>query len=423
MPSEIDSLPVENWDIDTLIIFLRGQDLKFDDDDFEILRREKITGFDFTNMTKEEFERCGLKIGPSKRLVKVAETLKDPSKCSFSYRSLKQVLKEYNSSKILPGTYPLTDEDEEEYTNNKSLPGTYPLKDDDEKLPQSVGKIKLLKSEQESTNDKISILPPLSKKSIGTQTTNFSADQKSLTYLIQGLISRSLSHFPLNEWVFINNTTKGVCRISSVEPRLSSVSLYCEYELGKVYTHHYSPAFSGYPIALKSPFSPSERIITGLDESKTKFIDNINYVIEFTEMLDFVEPVKSSSNISSSSTAVSSTKTIATQTRPYVEDTKELTYIAKGIMFKSICWFTWDEQEAFRLGKKKGVLRLVSSDPKLAGVTLTCNYQLSKFLCSFQGDIGYPMIVSCSYGSVKTLLTEDKKKIMDNHNYNLTFIS
>ncbi|CAG8727928.1 19142_t:CDS:2, partial [Rhizophagus irregularis] len=273
---------------------------------------------------------------------------------------LKQVLKEYNSSKILPGTYPLTDEDEEEYTNNKSLPGTYPLKDDDEKLPQSVGKIKLLKSEQESTNDKISILPPLFKKSIGTQTTNFSADQKSLTYLIQGLISRSLSHFPLNEWVFINNTTKGVCRISSVEPRLSSVSLYCEYELGKVYTHHYSPAFSGYPIALKSPFSPSERIITGLDESKTKFIDNINYVIEFTEMLDFVEPVKSSSNISSSSTAVSSTKTIATQTRPYVEDTKELTYIAKGIMFKSICWFTWDEQEAFRLGKKKGILRLFS---------------------------------------------------------------
>jgi hypothetical protein len=103
MSTEINSLPVENWDTDTLIAFLRKQDLKFDDDDFEILRREKITGFDFTNMTKEEFERCGLKIGPSRRLVEVADILKSQSKCSFTFRNLKQVLKEYNINKILPG--------------------------------------------------------------------------------------------------------------------------------------------------------------------------------------------------------------------------------------------------------------------------------------------------------------------------------
>ncbi|PKC61198.1 hypothetical protein RhiirA1_425102 [Rhizophagus irregularis] len=56
-------------------------------------------------MTKEEFERCGLKIGPSRRLVEIAEAFKSRSKCSFSYHSLKEVLKEYDSNKILLGIY------------------------------------------------------------------------------------------------------------------------------------------------------------------------------------------------------------------------------------------------------------------------------------------------------------------------------
>ncbi|EXX63633.1 uncharacterized protein OCT59_017660 [Rhizophagus irregularis] len=392
MSTKIDSPPVENWNTDTLISFLRRQDLKFDNDDFEILRREKITGFDFTNMTKEEFERCGLKIGPSRRLVEIAVAFKSRSKCSFSYHSLKEVLKEY---KILSGTYPLKGDDK---NINYVLPGTYSLKDD------------------------ASTVFPLSKKSVGTQTTNVSDDPKSLTYIIQGLISGSIAYFPLDERVvFKNGTTEGICKISSGDPRLSSVSLYCEYKLGKTYIHQPPPNFSGYPIALKSPFSSIGTIITGLDHSKTKLIDNINYVIEFVEIPGFEEFVKSSRNISSSSTL---TTTVATQTKPIVEDTKALTYIAKGIMFKSICWFpSWDEQEAFRFGKVKGTLRLVSTNPKLASITLTCNYQLAKSLCCFQGDIGYPMIVSCSYGSVKTLLTQDKKKIMDNSNFRLTFLS
>lgn len=105
MSTKIDSLPIENWDTDTLIVFLRRQNLNFDDDDFKILRKEKITGFDFTNMAKEEFERCGLKIGPSRRLVEIAEAFKSRSKCSFSYHSLKKVLKEYSSNKILLGIF------------------------------------------------------------------------------------------------------------------------------------------------------------------------------------------------------------------------------------------------------------------------------------------------------------------------------
>ncbi|CAB5348570.1 unnamed protein product [Rhizophagus irregularis] len=317
----IDSLPIENWDTDALIAFLRRQDLKFHDDDFEILRREKITG-------------------------------------------LKEVLKEYDR------TYPFKDDD------------------DDEELQQSEKKLKIFKSEQRSKNNNTS--------------------------------ATSIAYFPIDERLaFISGTTEGICKISSVDPRLSSVSLYCEYKLGKTYI--YQPQnFIGYPITLKSPFSSLEKIITALDRSKTKLVDNINYVIEFVELPDCAEVVKSSHNTSASTKL---TKTVMTQTKSYDEDTKALTYIAKGIMFKSISWFTWNEQEAFRIGKKKGILRLVSADPRLTGVTLTCNYQLSNALFNFQGDIGYPMIVDCSYGSIKSVLTRDKKKIMDNHNYKLTFLS
>ncbi|RIA95222.1 hypothetical protein C1645_734195 [Glomus cerebriforme] len=298
-------------------------------------------------------------------------------------------------------------------------------KDDDKELQQNVRETKLEMREQETNNITSTTI---SLRSISTQTINISADPESLTYLIQGLISRSLSHFPLDErLIFISGKTEGVCKISSVDPRLSSVSFFCEYKLGNTYIHQPPPEFSGYPISLKSSFSSIGKIITGLDRSKTKFIDNINYVIEFVEMFEVEEFIKSGLNISNPSTGETSAspqnRAVTIQTEPYIEDKKALTYIAKGIMFKSICWFTWDEHEAFIFGKKEGILQLISADPKLARMTLTCNYKLSKRLLNFQGDIGYPMIVSCSYGSVKTLLTHDRKKIMDNFNYKLTFLS
>ena len=296
----------------------------------------------------------------------------------------------------------------------------YSLEGDDKELQQCVRETKLNTSEQETNN----LISTVSLSSTSTQTMNLS-DPKSLTYLIQGLISLGLRHFRLDEsLLFYGGKTEGVCRISSVDPRLSSVSLYCEYELGKAYHHCYSPEFAGYPIALKSPFSLYEtKIITGLDKSKTKFIDNDNYVIEFFEVFELEELIKSSLNISDPSigttagqtSAVPQTRTVMTQTKTYIEDKEKLTYIAKGIMFKSICFFSWDEHKVFSFGKKVGILRIESGDPRLKGMTLTCNYKLAKVLINFQGDIGYPMIVSCSYGSVKTILKQDKKKILDNN--------
>ncbi|CAG8584700.1 20145_t:CDS:1 [Dentiscutata erythropus] len=280
------------------------------------------------------------------------------------------------------------------------------------------------------------------KKSIGVQTTSLFADPKSLTYLIQGLISRSIAHFFIDERLAsISGKTEGICRINSADPRLSSVSLYLEYELGNTYINQPHPLLSGYPLSLKSPFS-KYKIVTGLDRSKTKFVDNDNYVIEFVEMSDFteqeheqnhlfelIELVKSGLNITEAvtgpTTASQSTKTVMTQTGPYVEDTKALTYITKGIMFKSICEFNWDEKKAFHLGSKKGIIQFVSSDPNLkSDITLTCNYKLSKCLVTLVGgDSGYPIIIDCSYGSVKAILTQDKKNILDHWDYNLTFLS
>ena len=94
--AEHDSYLVENWDTETLIDFLKEQNLKLDDDDLGILRKEKIDGPSFLDMTEEKFMQAGLKMGPAMKLAKEAKTLKEKPKCAFfSYLSLSEVLAEY----------------------------------------------------------------------------------------------------------------------------------------------------------------------------------------------------------------------------------------------------------------------------------------------------------------------------------------
>ncbi|GBB90500.1 hypothetical protein RclHR1_17490006 [Rhizophagus clarus] len=57
---EHDSYLVENYDTETLINFLKEQNLKLDDDDFKILCKEKITGLSFLDLTEEKFCSIGL---------------------------------------------------------------------------------------------------------------------------------------------------------------------------------------------------------------------------------------------------------------------------------------------------------------------------------------------------------------------------
>ena len=92
--AEHDSYLVENWDTETLIDFLKG----LDDDDFSILRKKKITGQDFLDMTEERLLAFPYNFpgGPAMRLAKEAKVLKEKPKRAFSsYRSLKEVLTKY----------------------------------------------------------------------------------------------------------------------------------------------------------------------------------------------------------------------------------------------------------------------------------------------------------------------------------------
>ena len=71
---------VKNWDTETLISFLRKLNLSLDKDDFEILRKEKIDGQVFPDMTKKKFIKDGMKQGPAMKLEKQAKIFKEQTR-------------------------------------------------------------------------------------------------------------------------------------------------------------------------------------------------------------------------------------------------------------------------------------------------------------------------------------------------------
>src|SRR3954468_13888655 len=70
----------ENWDTETLINFLRDLNINLDDDDFKILRKQKIDGQTFPNMTERKFMKDGIKREPAMKLEKQAKILKERMK-------------------------------------------------------------------------------------------------------------------------------------------------------------------------------------------------------------------------------------------------------------------------------------------------------------------------------------------------------
>jgi hypothetical protein len=68
---------VKKYDTAELISFLRGRDLVLDEDNEKILRKEKIIGRDFLDLTREELEQNVMKLRPTKRLVKFAKECKE----------------------------------------------------------------------------------------------------------------------------------------------------------------------------------------------------------------------------------------------------------------------------------------------------------------------------------------------------------
>src|ERR1051325_7135839 len=70
---------IKKYDTEKLISFLQERGLGLDLDDENIIRKEKITGQDFFDMTQEELREVGLGLGPATRLVKFAKECKDKS--------------------------------------------------------------------------------------------------------------------------------------------------------------------------------------------------------------------------------------------------------------------------------------------------------------------------------------------------------
>ena len=68
---------IENWDTETLIIFLHDLNINLDEDDFKILRKQKIDGQTFPDMTERKFMKDGIKRGPAMKLEKQAKILKE----------------------------------------------------------------------------------------------------------------------------------------------------------------------------------------------------------------------------------------------------------------------------------------------------------------------------------------------------------
>ena len=64
---------VKDFNTEELIDYLGRKDLKLDEDDIKILRKEKISGLAFLKLTKEEFRDIGFVLGPATVLVELSK--------------------------------------------------------------------------------------------------------------------------------------------------------------------------------------------------------------------------------------------------------------------------------------------------------------------------------------------------------------
>ena len=89
---------IRNYKTEELIDYLRRQEDLNLDADLSILRKEKISGYDFVKLTKEEFRSIRFTLGPAKRLAKFIENLEQKLRSFSSYKTLdelKDVLRKY----------------------------------------------------------------------------------------------------------------------------------------------------------------------------------------------------------------------------------------------------------------------------------------------------------------------------------------
>src|SRR5204862_4788663 len=79
---------VKDFNTEELIDYLGRKNLKLDKDDIKILRKEKISGLSFLELTEEKFRSIGLALGPATTLAKFIEGLSQKLRNYFSLKTL-----------------------------------------------------------------------------------------------------------------------------------------------------------------------------------------------------------------------------------------------------------------------------------------------------------------------------------------------
>jgi hypothetical protein len=99
---------IKKYRMKALIDFLcEEEDLELEEEDLEIIRKQRVNGRDFLKVTEEKLRSYGMAGGPASRIADFAKECKEKKLRAFSsYKSLKEVLARYgigsNSTDTIP---------------------------------------------------------------------------------------------------------------------------------------------------------------------------------------------------------------------------------------------------------------------------------------------------------------------------------
>ncbi|GES74489.1 hypothetical protein GLOIN_2v1778295 [Rhizophagus clarus] len=120
---------VKDFNTEELIYYLVRKNLKLDKDNIKILRKEKISGLTFFELTEEKFRSIGLAVGPATILAKFIE-------------GLSQKLRNYSSLKTLDNLKEMLHRNKvngEDITNIKQFTPIFEeISDDDKAFKHSI---------------------------------------------------------------------------------------------------------------------------------------------------------------------------------------------------------------------------------------------------------------------------------------------
>jgi len=91
---------IKDFNTEELIDYLGRKDLKLDEDDIKILRKEKIAGSDFLELTEEKLCSIGFALSPATRLTKYIEGLSQKLRNYFLLKTFDDLKKMLRKNKV-----------------------------------------------------------------------------------------------------------------------------------------------------------------------------------------------------------------------------------------------------------------------------------------------------------------------------------